>query len=243
MSFQGKRALVTGGSRGIGRGIVEALLKEGAEVFAIGKQKENLEKLKTDLPDVHIIQVDLANWSETRQKVEDIGHIDVLVNNAAIGLPPTPFGSFDKEGVDRTLDVNLKAPFNVSQIVCRDMIKRGSGGSIVNISSIGSTTATKDNAIYCMSKAGLDMMTKVMALELGPHKIRVNSVNPTITMTEMGKKFWKDPERLAPWSARTPLGRFSEVEDVVAATLFLLSEKASMITGTTLPVDGGYLVS
>ncbi|KAJ8322205.1 hypothetical protein KUTeg_000676 [Tegillarca granosa] len=235
MSFKGKRALVTGGSSGIGRVIVEGLYKGGAEVFV-------LDKLKVDIPGVRVIQVDLAEWYGTKKVVEEIGDIDLLVNNAGIGIPPTAFGYFDKEGVERTIDVNLKAPFNISQVVVNRMIKRGCQGSIVNISSVASITTIKDNAIYCISKAGLDMMTKVMALELGPHKIRVNSVNPTIVMTEMGKRFW-DPERLAPWTVRTPLGRFAEVDDIVSATLFLLSDKACMITGTALPVDGGYLVS
>ncbi|MBN3280165.1 DER reductase, partial [Polyodon spathula] len=129
----------------------------------------------------------------------------------------------------------------LEQIVARGMRSRGSGGSIVNVSSQASQCALQDHAVYCATKGALDMLTKVMALELGPHKIRVNSVNPTVVMTAMGRISWSDPMKAGPMMSRIPLGKFAEVEDVVNAILFLLSEQSAMITGATLPVDGGFL--
>ncbi|KAG2461113.1 RFNG acetylglucosaminyltransferase, partial [Polypterus senegalus] len=130
-----------------------------------------------------------------------------------------------------------------AEIVAREMKVRGTGGSIVNISSQASQAAIKDHAVYCATKGALDMLTKVMALELGPHKIRVNSVHPTVVLTAMGRFRWEDPENAKYMISRIPLGKFAEVEDVVNAILFLLSNKSSMINGALLPVDGGFLAS
>ncbi|KAJ8314857.1 hypothetical protein KUTeg_007007 [Tegillarca granosa] len=136
--FKGKRALVTGGSRGIGKAVVKSLVDAGAEVFAVAKTQANLDKLKSEIPSVNIIAVDLADWETTRQTVEKVGNIDLLVNNAADldqirGM--AAFVDVSKASLDKSLDVNLKAAFNVSQIVARDMIKRSCGGAIINMSS------------------------------------------------------------------------------------------------------------
>ena len=139
------------------------------------------------------------------------------------------------------MDINLKAVFFISQTVAKGMVERGLGGAIVNISSQASQAALQDHAVYCASKGGLDQLSRVMALELGPHNIRVNCVNPTVVMTAMGKIGWSDPKKAGPMLNKIPLGRFAEVEDVVHAVLFLLSDKAGMINGITLPVDGGFL--
>ncbi|XP_060568423.1 L-xylulose reductase-like [Ruditapes philippinarum] len=122
------------------------------------------------------------------------------------------------------------------------MAERGNGGAIVNISSIAAIRTTAYHTSYSTSKAALDMMTSSMAHELGCKKIRVNSVNPTVVMTELGKKVWGDPVKQAAILSRIPIGRCAEEEDIVNATVFLLSEKSSMITGVTLPVDGGMLI-
>eukprot|EP00058_Branchiostoma_floridae_P010074 XP_002595562.1 hypothetical protein BRAFLDRAFT_200739 [Branchiostoma floridae] len=133
--------------------------------------------------------------------------------------------------------------FYLSQIVAKGMVERGSGGSIVNVSSLASKCALKEHTSYCTSKGALDIMSKVMALELGPHKIRVNTVNPTVVMTDMGVKVWSDPVKAGPMLARIPLGKFVEVDDVVHAILYLLSDKAAMVNGTNLPIEGGFLTS
>ncbi|CAI8054184.1 L-xylulose reductase [Geodia barretti] len=140
------------------------------------------------------------------------------------------------------MSVNLKAPVFLSQYVARGMVERGDGGAIVNVSSVASSVALTDHLAYCTSKAGMDMATKVMALELGPHKIRVNAVNPTVVMTDMGKMAWSDPVKSSNAMTQIPLGRFAEEADVVNAIVFLLSDQSSMLSGVTLPVDGGRLV-
>ena len=139
------------------------------------------------------------------------------------------------------MNVNLKAVLFTSQTVAKGMVKRGGGGSIVNVSSQASQAALLDHAVYCASKGGLDQLSRVMALELGPHNIRVNCVNPTVVMTDMGRLGWSDPKKAATMLSKIPLGKFAQVEDVVHAVLFLLSDKAAMINGVMLPVDGGFL--
>lgn len=123
------------------------------------------------------------------------------------------------------------------------MIARGVPGAIVNVSSQASQRALPNHSVYCSTKGALDMLTKVMALELGPHKIRVNTVNPTVVMTPMGKSNWSDPHKAKVMLDRIPLGKFAEVENVVDAILFLLSDRSGMTTGSTLPVDGGFLAT
>jgi L-xylulose reductase len=136
--------------------------------------------------------------------------------------------------------INLRAVLVVSQIVAKGMIERGVAGSIVNISSMSSFQALHDHAAYAASKAGLDQLSKVMAVELGPHKIRVNSINPTVVMTEMGKRAWSDPRKGGPMLARIPLQRFAECEDIASVVCFVLSDGAGMLNGLALRVDGGF---
>eukprot|EP01137_Pigoraptor_chileana_P019742 Opistho-2@81189 len=121
------------------------------------------------------------------------------------------------------------------------MVESRKGGSIVNISSQASQRPLVNHTAYCASKGALDQLTRVMALELGPHNIRVNCVNPTVVMTDMGRLGWSDPAKAGPMLSRIPLNRFAEVSDVVNATLFLLSDRSGMVHGCMLPVDGGFL--
>lgn len=141
------------------------------------------------------------------------------------------------------MNVNLRSAFVISQIIARDMITRGiQHGAIVNVSSQASMVAIDAHTAYCTSKAALDQLTRMMALELGPRGIRTNAVNPTVVLTEMGTKNWSDPAKAVPMLSKIPLGKFAEVEDVVEAILFLLSpSKAKMINGVMLPIDGGFL--
>ncbi|XP_043924148.1 L-xylulose reductase [Protopterus annectens] len=240
LSFVGYRALVTGAGKGIGRETVKALVRCGAEVLAVSRTQEDLESLSHECPGIQTVCVDLANWDATAAALKDIGPVNLLVNNAGVGVLQS-FLDITPDAFDRLFDVNVKAVVQVSQIVVRQMQARGSSGSIVNVSSQASQCALRDHAVYCATKAAVDQLTKVMALELGPYKIRVNAVNPTVVMTDLGKKVWSDSERAGVMMSRIPLGRFAEIEDVVNAILFLLSDKSGMITGTTLPVDGGFL--
>ena len=145
----------------------------------------------------------------------------------------------DFENWDRVLNVNLRAPAVISKLVVREMVKR-KRGVVVNVSSSAGEGGVLQHAAYCASKHGL---TRVMAMELGPHKIRVNAVAPTITLTPLGRKVWGDPVKSKPMLDRIPLGRFAEPEDIAHAVLFLASDQASMIHGEVLFVDGGMNVS
>ncbi|XP_015127844.1 L-xylulose reductase [Diachasma alloeum] len=242
ISFEGKRILVTGAGQGIGRDLALRLSKYKATVIAISRTKKFLDTLKIEDPKIITLTVDLRDWDATRTAVKSILPIDMVVNNAGVATL-APFLQLTKEDFDITMDVNVKAIFNVSQIVAEDMIKRNCAGSIVNISSQASQAAIKDHAVYCASKGAVEMLTKAMALELGPHKIRVNSVNPTVVMTAMGKLGWEDPKKAKDLIDKIPLGRFAEVDEVIDATVYLLSDRSSMITGTALPVDGGFLAT
>ncbi|XP_047464795.1 L-xylulose reductase [Mugil cephalus] len=240
ISFAGKQALVTGAGKGIGKATALALARCGAKVTAVTRTQADLNSLTEECPSITPVCVDLADWGATEAALQNIGPIDLLVNNAACANLQ-PFLEVTPDQFDRAFSVNVKAVLHVSQIVARGMKARGSGGSIVNVSSQASQCALRDHAVYCATKGALDMLTKVMALELGPHKIRVNSVNPTVVMTEMGRIGWSDPKKAKTMISRIPLGHFAEVEDVVNSILFLLSDKSNMTNGVTLPVDGGFL--
>lgn len=189
------------------------------------------------------MQVDLRDQSAVEKVLNEIGEVDYLVNNAGISPPQTSFLDISKDTLADVIDTNLKAPMFISQIVVRYMIKKGNGGSIVNIASTIGLRPMKYLGAYGISKAGLSMMTRVMALELGQHKIGVNTVCPTAVVTELSKPFLDDPTFFDPLMARHPLGKIGQITDVASAVLFLLSDDASVITGSDLPIDGGVLLS
>lgn len=241
--FKGKRILVTGGCQGIGRGIALELWRQGSNVVVISNQPDNLEILKKEYPSIETACVDLADWDKTREVVDSLGVFEGLVNNAGVAIT-APFLECSPESFDRSMAVNVKSILNISQIVAKKMVDNNIKGSIVNISSQASKSALKDHTAYCASKSAVDSLTRVMALELGSHGIRINTVNPTVVLTDLGRKVWlTDPSNAQAMLSKIPLGRFGEVHEVVNTVLFLLSDAASMITGVHLPVDGGYLAT
>ncbi|XP_066090869.1 L-xylulose reductase isoform X1 [Saccopteryx bilineata] len=272
LGLAGRRALVTGAGKGIGRSTVQALHAAGVQVVAVSRTQSDLDSLVRECPGVKPVCVDLGDWEATERALAGVGPIDLLVNNAAVALLQ-PFLEVTKEACDISFNVNMRAVIQVSQIVARGLIARGTPGSIVNVSSQASQRALTNHSIYCATKGAMDMLTKVLALELGPHKvsplgclpshsqcaqgspahladphvshaqIRVNAVNPTVVMTPMGKANWSDPQKAKTMLDRIPLGRFAEVENVVDSILFLLSDQSSMTTGSTIPVDGGFLAT
>ena len=237
-NFESRKILVSGSGKGIGRAIVCSLASAGAKVYALDYDKEPLDDLVKEVPSVTAIHQDIRNWDDTRAAVSAIEDLDGLVNCAAIGTIG-PAIDIPKEKIDLIFDVNLKAAINITQVVAKKMIAHGRGGSIVNISSVGGTAATKNFLPYDVSKAGLNMATKVFALELGPHKIRVNSVSPTMVNTEAMNKA-VTTEFLTNYVKNIPIGRMAEIDDVVQAVLFLLSDNSKMVSGTTMMVDGGH---
>uniref|UniRef100_A0A8C6XSE0 Dicarbonyl and L-xylulose reductase n=2 Tax=Elapinae TaxID=42168 RepID=A0A8C6XSE0_NAJNA len=182
------------------------------------------------------------DWEATEAALSTVEDTDLLVNNAAVAVLQ-PFLQVTKEAFDRSFSVNLRAVLQVSQIFAQKLIARGAPGVIVNVSSQASQRAMLNHTVYSATKSALDMLTKSMALELGPHKIRVNCVNPTVVMTNMGRLNWSDPQKSGPMLSRIPLGKFAELDDVVNGILFLLSDQSNMTTGATLPIDGGFLSS
>ncbi|MFC4455683.1 glucose 1-dehydrogenase [Deinococcus sonorensis] len=239
--FGGRRALVTGAGKGIGREIAALLATCGAEVVAVSRSADDLTRLQRETGCLPVV-ADLETVEGVQQAVRAAGAIDLLVNNAGIALLE-PFLEATPEAFDRTMAVNVRAALLLGQAVARDLITRSSPGAIVNVSSQSSMVGLPNHAAYCASKGALDQLTRVMAIELGPHRIRVNAVNPTVTLTPMGQRAWSDPARSAPMLARIPLGRFAEPLDVAQAVAYLLSDAAAMINGVTLPVDGGFLTS
>lgn len=242
ITFNGRRALVTGAGSGIGRGIAIKLLKCNAKVVALDFNSQALDDLKKQYPEIEIQTVDISKWNETKAVVQKVLPIDLLVNSAGVGIT-NPFTKAQEAEFDKTFDINVKGLFNVTQCVVEDLLNRNAPGSIVNLSSQASQAALLDHTIYCASKGAVDAFTKCLALELGPKNIRVNTVNPTVVMTELGKKVWSAPEKGGPMLAKIPLGKFAEVEDVEDAVVFLLSDQAKMITGIHMPVDGGFLAT
>lgn len=239
--FDGRRALVTGAGKGIGREIARHLAACNAAVIALSRTAADLESLR-DETGCETVVVDLADVDASQAALQGIGTVELLVNNAGVSILE-PFLDVSVAAFDEVMAVNVRGALLVSQIVARGMIAAGSGGAIVNLSSVASSRALADHTSYCASKGALDQLTRMMALELGPHNIRVNAVNPTVTLTPMGEMAWGDPAKSGPIMARIPLGRFARPPQVAEAVAWLLSDSADMVHGVTLPIDGGFVVS
>jgi NAD(P)-dependent dehydrogenase (short-subunit alcohol dehydrogenase family) len=239
--FDGKRVLVSGAGKGIGREIATHLASLGAVVVAVSRSGEDLRTLAAEIG-CETIAADLSDAAAARKAAGQAGRIDLLVNNAGISIPQS-FLETSVEAFDQTMAVNVRAAMILGQEAARGMIERGGGGAIVNLSSQASMIGLRDHTAYCASKGALDQLTRVMALELGPHQIRVNAVNPTVTLTPMGEMAWGDPAKSGPMLARIPLGRFAKPLHVAHAVAYLLSDQADMIHGVTLPIDGGLLAT
>ena len=241
MDFSGKRVIVTGAGKGIGRSTALMLAKRGAKVVALTRSPADLESLEREI-DCVSVAVDLADAEATRAAALKALPADYLVNCAGT----TELESFldvTVENFDLLHAVNTRAPMIVAQEFARDMVKNGRKGAIVNVSSVAAFVGIPDHAAYCASKAGLDGLTRVMAKELAPKGIRVNGVHPTVTLTPMAMKAWSDPDKAAGMLGRIPVGRFADPGDVAEVILFLLSDAAAMINGVSMPVDGGYMIA
>lgn len=238
MDFAGKRALVTGAGKGIGRETAKMLAARGADVVALSRAQSDLDSLRAEIG-CSTIAVDLADRGAAMARVREMLPVQLLVNNAAI-TSLEPVITVRPESVQAVLDVNLMAPLFITQVVVADLIARGLRGAIVNVSSLAAQVGIQDHVAYCASKAGLDAMTRVMALEFGPHRIRVNSVNPVVTLTPMAERAWSDPQKSERMLARIPLGRFVQPTEVAEAICFLLSDASAMVNGVALNVDGGF---
>ena len=251
MRLEGRRALVTGGSRGIGRGIALGLAREGADVAVnYRNSRGDAESAVREIEQMGRGAVAVQGSTDSRADVHRfvaeahgaLGGLDILVNNAGI-LKRTPFLEIGEDEWDAILDVNLKGYFLVGQAVARRMVEDGTPGAIVNVSSAGQAVAGPNLAHYCVSKAGVEMLTKEMALELAPHNIRVNAVAPGLIETDINRADIAQDAFREGRLARIPLGLIGAPDDVVGAVVFLASnEEARLMTGASVFVDGGQTI-
>lgn len=182
---------------------------------------------------------DVTDSRQVGEAVDFLEQVDILVNNAGTNVPE-PFLEVSEDNLDRMLAVNVKGVFLVAQAAARRMVERGEGGSIINISSQMGHVGAPRRTVYCATKHAVEGLTKAMAVELAPHKVRVNSVAPTFVETPMTKPLLEDETLREDTLSRIPLGRLGRVEDVTGAVLFLASPAAGLITGASLLVDGGW---
>ena len=249
MKLEGRVALVTGASRGIGYAIAEALAQEGADValndLAVTQETEDVKTCIEEMGRrAMTAQADVADQEQVQSMVDRVvrewGHIDILVNNAGI-CDFMPFGEITREVWERTIGVDLSGSFYVAQAVARQMVKQGRGGKILQITSIGAYASNPTQVHYCAAKGGAELLAKGMALELAPYNIQVNCIAPGTTLTDINREFFSDPEQRKRYEQRIPAGRLGTPQDIAAAAVFLASDDASYITGTTIVVDGGHL--
>ncbi len=249
-ALSGQNALVTGGSRGIGRSIAVGLARCGANVAVnyreageaaarvIGEIERHGRKalaVRADVTDPQAIDRMLAEVEST------IGPVEILVNNAGV-LQRTPFLEIGREEWARVLQTNLHAAFLVGQAAARRMVKHGIKGRIINVSSTSAVLAGPNLTHYCVSKAGVTMLTKMMALELAGHGIQVNEVNPGLIETDMTHPYLQDAANRQVRLSRIPLKRIGDPGDIVGAVLFLASRDAGLMTGASIYIDGGVTI-
>jgi NAD(P)-dependent dehydrogenase (short-subunit alcohol dehydrogenase family) len=235
------RALVTGAGRGIGRAAALALARQGHEVVCAARTAADLDAVVAEIEAAGgRAQAVALDVTDSRAVADvDVNGVAVLVNSAGANIPE-PFVEVREEHLDRLVAVNLKATFLVSQHVVRAMKASGTEGAIVNISSQMGHVGSPGRTVYCATKHAVEGLTKAMAVELGPERIRVNAVAPTFVETEMTAGYFADPGFRQWVMERIPLAEPASVDDVAAAICFLVSEAARMITGTSLVVDGGW---
>ncbi len=244
--LSGKVAIVTGGGRGIGKAIAIGLAEHGADVVICSRTKSQLEKVAEEIQKIGKralpVTVDLTKMPDIDNLVEEtmknFNRIDILVNNAGY-VHEDSAEEVDEKEWDLSMNINVKAPFFLSQKVGKVMMKQKSGGSIINITSEVVQRVELNAGPYCPAKAALNGLTKVLAKEWGKYKIRVNSLAPCFVDTELNEPFFSQKDWYNAKLKLVPLGRHSIPEDLVGGAVFLASEASSYITGTTILVDGG----
>ncbi|WP_206452802.1 SDR family NAD(P)-dependent oxidoreductase [Aurantimonas marina] len=251
MALDGKVAIVTGGAKGIGYAISRRFLEDGAKVvIADVDEKAGLAASAElgEFGEVHSVVCNVADRLHVHNllaaALDQFGDVDILVNNAGI-VHKADFLDLDEEAFDRVLNINLKGSFLCGQAVARHLVEKvkagGAPGAIVNMSSVNAVFAIADQVGYSVSKGGVNQLTKVMALSLAPHGIRVNAIGPGSIMTDMLRAVAEDKEASRRILSRTPLGRIGQPEEIAAIAAFLASDDASYITGQTIYADGGRL--
>ena len=249
-SLRGKVAVVTGGSLGIGAGIVRRLAGEGVAVtLDYHTHSDAADAIAAEIRgtggNVLVAQADVSQVASVQnliaQTVKAFGRLDILVNNAGIEQP-TPFFDVTEQAFDQQISVDLKAPYFAAQAAARQMSKQGGGGVIINVSSVHEDLPMVGNAVYCAAKGGLRMLTRTLATELAQQSIRIVNIGPGAIATPINMATLDDPHKKAALIGEIPLKRIGTPEDIAAAVAWLASDQASYVTGTTLFVDGGLMV-
>jgi dehydrogenase/reductase SDR family member 4 len=242
-----KVAIVTGASRGIGRAIAEAFVREGARVVICGRKADTLNEVAREIgPAVTPIVCHVGRADQIKSMVEavtrDFGRIDILVNNAATNVAQMPCLQVDEGMFDKMVEVNLKSAFRLTQLVAPGMCERGSG-SIINISSVSGVRPQFEGLLYSMTKAALNMMTQSYALELGPKGVRVNAIAPGLIQTVLSEYYWKDEARREKRIDTQPIRHLGQPMEIAEVAVLLASDRSSFMTGQTIVVDGGRLLA
>ena len=246
-NLKNKTALVTGAGKGLGRACAIALAEAGANLVIISRTKKDLDevskKIKKLKTKCNSFVCDITNYDEIKNIINKQNKIDILINNAGNNIPEH-FTKVKTENMEYLVKINTIATFNLAQLCALKMIKSKNrkkiGGSIINMSSQMGHVGGPIRSVYNMNKWGLEGLTKGMSLDLAKYNIRVNTVCPTFVITPMTKKFLKNKKFKKETLNNIPLGRFAELSEVASTVVFLASDAASMITGTSLLVDGGW---
>ena len=246
-NLKNKVALVTGAGKGLGKACAIALAEAGANLIIISRTKKDLNQVSKIIKKFKVqcksYVCDITNYNEVKKIINKQTRIDVLINNAGTNIPEY-FTKVKTENMEYMVKINNISAFNIAQLCAVKMIKTKNrkkiGGSIVNMSSQMGHVSGPKRSVYSMNKFGMEGLTKGMALDLAKYNIRVNTVCPTFVVTSMTKKFLKDKKFKKDMLGSIPLGRFAELPEISSAVVFLASDAASMITGTSLLVDGGW---
>jgi NAD(P)-dependent dehydrogenase (short-subunit alcohol dehydrogenase family) len=245
-NLTGKIALITGGAAGIGKAIATLYALKGANLILADLSANLPEAAKAIITDPARLESVVADLTLAKDRervvqtgIRKFGRIDILVNNAGVALLE-PALEVSESNWDKTLDLNLRVPFFMSQLVAKEMIRTG-GGKIVNIASQAGMIALERHVAYMASKSAIIGITKVLAIEWAKHNVQVNAISPTVTLTELGKKAWAG-EVGEEFKRKLPAGRFADPDEIAACALFLASDATNMITGSNLVIDGGYTI-
>lgn len=242
MNFENRCVVVTGASRGLGRGCALAFAAQGAEVILVARSSDELAQVEAEIRDAggaaQAVPCDVTQDEEIQRLFNSLQRCDVLVNNAGTNRPQ-PFLEVDANTLDRLLTLNVRSMFLTAQAAARIMVRQRAG-AIVNMSSQMGHVGAPERTVYCMTKHAIEGLTKAMAVELASYGVRVNTVAPTYIETPMTQPFFANDDFRKKVLSAIPLGRIGRVEDVTAAVLFLASSAANLVTGTSLLVDGGY---
>lgn len=242
-SLAGRRALVTGASSGIGLGCAVALAEAGAHVTLVARREAPLTAAVTAMQEAGLsVDAQIADIADTKRMaatIDALGSLDVFVNSAGVARH-SPAIETATDDFDAVMNVNLRGSYFASQAVAAGMIKGGRRGSIINISSQMAVVGGIDRAVYSASKHAVEGFTKSMAIEWGPHGIRVNTICPTFVRTPLTEPTFSRPERVKWIKEKIKLGRVGEVEDIMGAVQFLASDASTLITGSALMIDGGW---